>query len=143
MQSHPCLNTGLFIRAEDEIVRAQRLSFPAPGIEVEDVASLDGKLRIAGKDPRPVLPWPDRVLVQPSPDGLVTDAGDDPGTLGLAHDISGAQPRQRHAERGGQFTREGLYLDHDRWGKKLGGDPSADARRDPADVHRKTACATD
>ena len=142
MQPHAGLNAGLFIGAENEIVGAQRMAVPPASIEVEDATGLHRKLRIAREDPGPVLPRANRVFMQPAPDGLVADRGDDAGALGLAQDIRGAQARQRHAERGGQFTRERLDLDHDLWGGKLGGDPSADARRGRAHVHRRNACAT-
>ena len=142
VQSHPCLNTGLFIRAEDEIVRAQRLSFPAPGIEVEDVASLDGKLRIAGvfhvrcchgriasscSHRQTVLSLtlatiPARWASRTTSAVLSRDSGT-PSVAGSSH------------ARAFTWTTTA--------GGKSSGDPSADARRDPADVHRKTACATD
>ena len=141
VQAHPGLNAGLFIRAEDELVRAQRLALPALRVEVEDAARLDRELRIAGKDPRPVLPRPDRVFVQPSPDGLVADRRHDAGALGLADHVGRAQAREWHAEGGGQFTRQRLDFDHDLWGEKLGDAPSAVARRGRGGVHRRTACA--
>ncbi len=48
----------------------QQLAFPAAFVEVEHTAGLLGEPRVAREDPRPVVPWADRVLRQPAPAAL-------------------------------------------------------------------------
>src|SRR5215469_4047225 len=108
------LDTGLLVGADHELISFQALTLPVPGVEIQHAAGLAHELGIAGKDPTAVLPRTDRVVVEPAPHRLVADGGDDARALGFAHDIGGAQARQRSAKSGGQLTRDGLYL-HDQF----------------------------
>ncbi len=56
------LDLGLLISADHQVARVQQLAFPATFVEVEHRAGLLQEPRIAGKDPRAVLPRFDRVL---------------------------------------------------------------------------------
>src|ERR1700756_1675833 len=61
VEAHAGLDAGLLIRAEHVLVAAERLSVPFPLVKVEDPAGLEGEVRVAGEDPRAVLPGLDRV----------------------------------------------------------------------------------
>ena len=50
------LHTGLFIRREHEVIDTQRAALPHPLIQVQDLAGLGGKLRIARENPAAMLP---------------------------------------------------------------------------------------
>ena len=52
----PGLNAGFLIRRDDEFRTMEGSAFPAPGIEIEDASGFASEIRIAGKDPTPVLP---------------------------------------------------------------------------------------
>lgn len=91
-------------------MRVERAALVSSGVQIENAAGLHGKLGIAGADPRAVLPRPDGILVQPPPHGLLADSGDNATALRLAHDVGGAQARERQAARRGQLTREGPDL---------------------------------
>jgi hypothetical protein len=114
--------------------RAQRSRMPR---------ALRANCGVARKDPGAVLPRPDRVGVEPPPHRLVADHRDDAGAADLAGDVGRAQTGERHAQRRGQFTRQGFDLDHDVWGEELGDDPSGDAPPGRAGVHGRSAYATD
>jgi hypothetical protein len=90
-----------------------------------------------------VLPGPNRIFVEPPPDGLVADPGDNARPLGLAHDIRGTQPGERQAERRRQFTRERFNLDDEFWGEKPGADPGVGVPQDRPCVAGRIACARD
>jgi hypothetical protein len=73
----PGLNAGLLVSAENVIVCPQRCTFPTALIKIEDAASLAGKLWVAWKDPGAMMPGPQRVLAEPTPEGGATDLRDD------------------------------------------------------------------
>jgi hypothetical protein len=89
------LDAGLLVGAEHELVRFQSLTLPVPGVEIQNAAGLAQELGIAGEDPTVVLPRTDGVVVEPAPHRLVADRGDDARALRFAHDVGGAQARQR------------------------------------------------
>jgi hypothetical protein len=62
-----------FSSAEITNLSSSMVALPSPGIEIEQATSLFGEMGITRKDPTVVIPGPDRVLVQPSPDGAATD----------------------------------------------------------------------
>jgi hypothetical protein len=55
------------IRTDHEVVRAQRLSVPDPGIEVQDAGGRGPEVGVPDRDPRPVLPRLEGILGQPAP----------------------------------------------------------------------------
>src|SRR5439155_11226855 len=101
----------------------QRVAVVLPGVKIQNAPRLDDKLGIAREDPGPVLPGANRIFVQPPPDGLVTDPGDNARPLRLTHNISGTEPREREAARRRQLARERFNLDDEFWGEKPGADP--------------------
>ena len=89
------LDTGLLVGADHELISLEPLPLPVPGIEIQHATRLAHTRGIAGEDPAAVLPRTDGVVVQPAPHCLVADGGDDARALGFAHDVRGAQARQR------------------------------------------------
>jgi len=49
--------------------------FPDSFIQIQNSASLYGKLRVTRKDPGTVMPWFDGVFIKPSPYGAIADGG--------------------------------------------------------------------
>jgi hypothetical protein len=68
MQARACLDRRFRVGAEHHVAGFKQLAFPAPRIQVEHRAGLLKEVRVARKDPRPVLPRADRVVGQPPPD---------------------------------------------------------------------------
>jgi hypothetical protein len=56
VDAHAGLDAGLLVGAEHVLVVAERFPFPFPLVEVQDAGGLEGEVRVAGEDPRPVLP---------------------------------------------------------------------------------------
>lgn len=73
MTSDSSLNTGLLIRADDEILATQRFPFPGPCVQVQDSPRFLGELGIAREDPIVISPGFDGVSVEDSPDGAGAD----------------------------------------------------------------------
>ena len=67
-----------------------------------------------------MLPRPNRVAAEPTPDGAVTDGGDQPELPRLLCHIGHAEARQGRAQRRRQFTRECLDLYDHLWGEGPG-----------------------
>jgi hypothetical protein len=86
VEAHAGLDAGLLVGAEDVVVLAKRPSFPFPLVEVQDPAVLPGEARVAGEDPRPVLPGLDGVVSEPTAHG---------GRRGRGSDASAAAWRAR------------------------------------------------
>jgi hypothetical protein len=61
------LELGFLVRADHEVVLAERLAVPAAGVEVQHPGGLGGEVRVPGEDPRPVTPRLDGVGPQPAP----------------------------------------------------------------------------
>ena len=118
------LNARLLIGRDHEVVSGQGALLPDALVEIEDPPGLGRKLRIARKDPAPVEPRPNRVVVQPAPDRAAADGCYQPGPLGFGGQLAHAPPGQRALGAGRQFTREGFDGDDDFWGEKPGDVPS-------------------
>ncbi len=141
MAAHPGLDAGLLVGAEHEVLRVQGFSRPLPGVQVEDPPGLGGEVRIAGKDPGPVLPRADGVFVKPPPHRLVAEGGDEPAALRLPHDVGAAQAGERQAPGDRQLTGEGLDLHDDLGGERPAGGPGAGAPPTRPSVRRRSVCA--
>src|SRR5713101_263017 len=137
------LNAGLLVRGDHEIVAPQRLALPAAGVEVKNAPRLHTEVRVARKDPAPMLPGADGILTEPAPHRLVADGGDQPAAFDLAGDVGATQARQWQTARGGQFAGDRLNQHDDLWGEMLGAVPSAGVPPDPVNGARRNAAATD
>lgn len=143
MLAEPCLDARFLVGAQHELAGPQRLSVPPPGIQVEDPSPFLRKGGIARENPTPVLPRPDRVLAQPAPDGRAADCRHDARPLGLTRNVGAAQPGERHAELGGEFTGDRFNLNDDLWGEKPGDDPGAEVLPSLAAHRERSVCARD
>ena len=142
MLAATCLDTGFLIGGDDEFVFLQRLAFPDAFIEVEDASRLGSEVGIAREDPTAVIPGPNGVLVQPSPDGASGNTRDQAGLANLTGDVGSIPVRQRNVMSDRQLAGERLYLHHQLWGKMLAGGQIEGALPGRASVLRRTACAT-
>ena len=118
MNAHASLNAGLLVGGHDELVLAQRLALPASRVQVQDTPGLDLEVGVTREDPAAMLPWADRIFVQPSPNRAVTDTRDQTRLLRVPRHVTDAQPRQRQAQRRRQFAGERLDLNGQLWGEK-------------------------
>ena len=123
MTAVPGLDTGLFVCGDDKLIAFQEFSFPPAFIQVKNATGLDRKLRITGVYPRPVLPRPNGIFIEPTPHRFVTDRRDYAGRADMSRDIRSTPPGQGNAHCCWQLTRECLYFHHHFWGGKPGGAP--------------------
>ena len=114
------LDTGLLVGRDDELVVAQCLSLPAPFVQVQDAPGLGLEVRVSRKDPAPVLPRANGVLVQPPPDRAVADAGHQARALRVSRHVGDAESRQRQTQGRWQLAGERLDLNGDLRGKNPG-----------------------
>ena len=118
------LDGGFLIGAHDELIRSEWLALPNALVEIEQTGGLGEKVRIAGKQPATMLPGPDGVLMEPAPDGGPADGGHQARLTELSGQIVVAPARERKALTGRQLAGQGLNLNDNLWGEKLGGDAS-------------------
>jgi len=118
------LDGGFLIGAHDELVPAEGLTLLNALVENEQTAGLGEKVGIAGKQPATMLPGPDGVLMEPAPHGGPADGGHQARLTELSGQIVVAPAREGNALTGRQLAGQGLNLNDDLWGEKLGGDPS-------------------
>ena len=135
------LNTGFFIRAEDELRALQGFALPNSSVEIEDAPSFASKVRIAGKDPTTVLPRSKGVGTEPTPECRAADLGNNTLSYYLLADIGQGQARERQPETMRQLTSESFYLHDDAGGKReLDAHPEV-VPRGPVDGLKQIACA--
>ena len=111
------LDAGLLVGAEHVLVLAERLPFPFPLIEVQDAGGLEGKVRVAGEDPRPVLPGLQDVVSQPAAHGGRRGRGSDAAGCSMAGQLGAGPASHRRPARGGHLARQGLDRGHDGGGE--------------------------
>jgi len=136
------LNAGFLICRDHEFRTMEGFALPEPGIEIEDAPGLASEIRIAGKNPTPMLPGTKGVGTEPTPQGRATDLGDDPLGHHLLADIGEREPRQRQPAAMGKFTCEGFYLHHDAGGKRTRDARPEAAPRGPGTGPVQIVCAT-
>jgi len=115
--AHARLDAGFLVRAEHVLVRAERFSLPGPLVQVKDAPGLEGEVRVAGEDPRPVLPGLQGVVGEPAAHGGRRDRRDDAAGSCMAGQFRAGPAGQRRPARGGQLASQGLHLGHDPGGE--------------------------
>ena len=95
------LNAGLFIGGDHEFIILQRPVLPLAGIEIQHLPGLGGEVRVTGEDPTAVVPRPNGIFMQPTPQGAATDRGHQTALLDLLNQIAGAPAGQRPTVLGG------------------------------------------
>ena len=136
------LNTGFFIRGDDELGTMQGFALPDSGVEIENASGFVGEVGIPRKDPTAMLPRTNGVGTEPTPECGAADLGDYALSDHLLADIGQGEARERQPEAMRQFTGERLYLYDDAGGKR-----GQDARLEvvlqgPADEPVQIVCAT-
>src|SRR5712692_762757 len=115
---------------------------PEARVQVEDPSSLLLESRIAREQPAAVVPGPNGVLAQPSPEGRFADRRHKPAFDHLPPYLGDAQPRERKAKLAGQLASEGLNGGDDAGGKSGPGARRGGAPRGRRLPPRRSACAT-
>jgi len=110
MLTGSCLDTGLLVSRDHELIVLQRPAIPAALVEVQNAASFKRKVRVAREDPSSMLPRTDRVFVQPSPNRAAADLSDQARPRDVLSQVGSAPPRQWEIMSGGQFTGESFDL---------------------------------
>src|SRR5215469_2628742 len=136
------LNTGFFVRRDNEFRTMQRFPLPEASVEIEDTPGFASEIGIAWKDPTTVLPGTKGIGTQPTPEGGAADLGNYALSHCLLANIRQGQARQRQTQAMGKLTGESFYMHHDARGER-----GSDARpevvpRDPVDEPEQIACAT-
>ena len=126
MDAHAGLDAGLLVSAEHVVVLAERFTFPFPLVEIQDAGGLDGEVRVAGEDPRPVLPGLQGVVSEPAAHRGRRRRGNDAASCRMAGQFRTGRAGQRRSARGGHLARESLNPSHDVGGEHAG---PAGARR--------------
>lgn len=134
MNARSCLDTGFLIGRENKFVSFKRSTLPNAFIEVENTPGLDGKVRVARKDPAAMLPGTDRIFVEPAPNGAVADRCDNPSAARFSGNVSDTPAREWQVTPRGEFTSERLNLNDYLWGEKPEGDPGGSVLQAPAGV---------
>ncbi len=132
MKPAPSLNACFFVGGNHKLVVQKRLSSPNPFIQVQEASCFYGKFRIARKNPCAVLPRPDCVGMQPSPNGAIADGGHNSRLADFGSQLTHAPTRQRNITGGRQFTGKGLNLNDEFWGGKTRGRPGRSRSSRPA-----------
>jgi hypothetical protein len=143
MASLPSLNAGFLIRADDEFVLSERAIFPTPLVEIQEGAGFGGEVRVARENPTPTLPGADGIFTEPTPDGGVTDRGNQAGLAHVLGKFRCAPARQRNTQGSRQLASDGLNFDEELWGERPGDGPDVAALPALGVVARRTSFATD
>jgi len=138
----PSLNACFFVGGNHKLVVQKRLSSPNPFIQVQEASCFYGKFRIARKNPCAVLPRPDCVGMQPSPNGAIADGGHNSRLADCGSQLTHAPTRQRNITGGRQFTGKGLNLNDEFWGEKPGVARGDRVLQAPRGALRRTVFAT-
>src|SRR5215470_19892940 len=117
------LNTGFFVRRDNEFRTMQRFPLPEASVEIEDTPGFASEIGIAWKDPTTVLPGTKGIGTQPTPEGGATDLGNYALSHCLLANIGQGQARQRQTQAMGKLTGESFYMHHDARGEKRAGRP--------------------
>src|SRR3990172_11274096 len=141
MPARTGLDAGLLVRRQNKLVLPKRSSLPPAFVQVQDAPCLFGELGVPGENPAAVLPRPDGILMEPTPDRRSADGGHQPGPAGLGSQLHRVPARQRHARLGGQFAGQGFNGDDDVWGKMRGDGPDAAVLPNPPDGAGRNAFA--
>jgi hypothetical protein len=123
------------------IIRRAR-HFPIRGRTDPGGVQLCQRIGVARKDPTAVIPQPNSVLMQPTPNGAATNGSHQTGLTDLPRQILGAPARQGKVVGSWQFASPRFNLDDEVWGKKSGGDPDALVPPIPSDDPKRNVSAS-
>jgi hypothetical protein len=110
------------IRREDELVGAEFTALPDALVQIQNSSGLRFEMRVTRKNPAAVLPRTDGVLVQPSPDGGVTEGCRQAASADMCAEFRHAPARKGHTAAIGKFAGDSFNLHDQFWG---GGNPGS------------------
>ena len=117
MTARSRLDAGFLIGAQDELIILKSTPIPHPVVKVQDSAGLAGEVGIARKDPRPVSPGSDGILMEPAPYGAIADGSDEAALTSFSGQFGHTPSRERHLVGRRHFTRQRLDLNDQVGGK--------------------------
>ena len=123
MYAAPSLHAGFFISRDHKLIVFERLSFPLSLIEIQYASRFVRKIRIPRKDPAPMLPGADGVLVQPTPHRRLTQLSHQPLFTDVSCQLTHTPPGERRVVLSGQFASQRLDVNDDAGGGKRAGRP--------------------
>ena len=136
------LNAGFLVGGNDIVVRTKRRAFPNAFVQIEDRTSLGRKVGIAREDPASMLPRPERIAAEPSPQRGTANLRNETLSNDVLADLRDREPGQGKTETVRKFTSEGFNLNDEAGGKS---GPCARPEAAPpgrAVAPGRTACAT-
>ena len=134
MDPTPGLNAGLLIGRDHKFIVLERLAFPLPLVEIQDPAGLGRKLRVAGENPAAVLSGANGILVQPAPQGGLTQLRHQAALTDMPGEFLQTPAGERHILLSRQFACQVLNLHDQFWGERTGTDPVGDVLPGPPGV---------
>jgi len=111
------LNAGLFIGRYHKLVSTQWNAFPNTKVQVENRASLGGKIGVSRKYPASMLPRAKSVAAEPAPQGRSTDLCHETLSHHVLADFLNGKAGQGKSEAVWEFTGKSLNLDDETGGK--------------------------
>ena len=141
MNAAASLHAGFLVRRDHKFIVLEQFSFPLALVEIQNPAGFGGKVLVAGKNPAPMLPGTNGILVQPAPQRRLTQLRHQAALADMPSEFVQTPARERHVMLGRQFASQGLNLHDEFWGEKTGGDPVGHVLPGPPDVPRRNAYA--
>lgn len=141
MDTPTSLDTVFFVCRNDKFVLFKRGVIPNSLVQGKYPRCFFFEVRIAGKNPASMLPWPDGIFVKPSPHGAPANRRNKACALGTQCNVSSAQPRERQIESGRQFTSKCFNLNDQIRGEKTSVSRSETRHLIPPNVCGKSAFA--
>ena len=136
------LNTRLFVRGDDVIIRAKFGAVPDAFIEIEDRPGFVGEVRIAGEDPASMLPGAKSIAAEPAPQGGAADLGDQALRNHALTDLLDRETGQGKSKAVRKFAGQCLNLNDEAGGKSGPYARLEAAPQDPGGGPERTASAT-
>jgi hypothetical protein len=117
-------------------------ALPDALVQIQEAPGLAFEIRVSRKDPGAVLPRMDRVLVEPSSDGGITEGCCETTGADIGAEFRHAPARKWLTDATGKFAGQGFNLHHQFWGKKSGVGRGAGGLPDRPAVFRRIVFAS-
>src|SRR6266699_2867889 len=111
-------------------------------VQIQNSSGLRFEMQVTRKNPAAVLPRTDGVLVQPSPDGGVTEGCCQTAGANMGAEFRYAPARKGRTDATGKFAGDGFNLHDQFWRGKRGGDRGVGSLPDRPAVFRRIVFAS-
>ena len=113
------MNAGFFVCGNDVVINPQRSALPNALVQIEEGTGFGGKVGITREDPTPMLPRPERIIAEPSPQSGPANLSNEALRNHMLADLRDREPGQGKAEAVRKLTGEGLNLNDEAGGKSV------------------------